>query len=89
MQVTLDEIRVNAIFAALHEREHRLSRELARLTAQPATRNREYAMDCVAMAIQHCYLARRDLTAALPAETPLVAIEEPWTESEMAWAAGR
>jgi hypothetical protein len=66
VRVTLDEVRLNAIFAALHEREHRLAVELARLTRQPESKDREFAMDCVAMGIQHCYLARMELTAAIP-----------------------
>lgn len=66
VNVTLDELRLNAIFAALYEREHRLALELAHLTGQPESRDREFAMDCVALAIQHSYLARRDLTAAIP-----------------------
>lgn len=66
VRVTLDEIRLNAIFAALDERQQRLGRELARLTTQRPSPSREYAMDANAMALEHTYLARMELTAAIP-----------------------
>lgn len=65
VNVTLDELRLNAIFAALHEREFRLGAELSRLTRQPESQDRTYAMDCVTMAIEHSFMTRRDLTAAI------------------------
>lgn len=64
--VTLDEVRINAVLAALHEREHRLVVELAGLAKHPPSSGREFAMDCVAMGIQHASLARKTITDAIP-----------------------
>ena len=73
VNVTLDEIRLNATLAALYERKTKLTAELAVLRTQPESVDRDYAMDCVAMALQHTLLAVRELTVAIPDPEPLYA----------------
>jgi hypothetical protein len=44
--VTLSEVDINAIGAALDERSKRLAHEYARLVAQPESQDRNFALDC-------------------------------------------
>ena len=73
VNVTLDEIRLNATLAALYDREAKLRAELSVMQGQPESIDRDYAMDCVAMALRHTLLAVRDLTVAIPDREPLYA----------------
>jgi hypothetical protein len=83
INVTLDEVRLNATLAALHERESKLTAELAVLRTQPESQDRDFAMDCVAMMLQHTLLARAELTVSIP--EPI----EGWAPGELVEAYGR
>ena len=63
--VTLSEMDINAIGAALDERSARLSRELKRLRTQPESMNRDYAIGCNEDAVRDTIRARLRILAAV------------------------
>ena len=76
--VTLSEMDINAIGAALDERSTRLSRELVRLRSQPESLSRDYAIGCNTDAIRDTIRARLRILAA---------VEEPEYPEDMTFAA--
>jgi hypothetical protein len=64
-QVKLDELEINAIGAALDERNLRLSYQLGVMNLQPQTPTRDFAMECVRDAIRDVLRARHAILAAV------------------------
>ena len=86
--VTLDELAVNAITAALDERANRLTARLASLSEQPKSSSRDFAMDTVRLAIGQTLRARIEIASALDEpDYPGDMTFATWTETEQraAW----
>jgi hypothetical protein len=75
--VTLSELDINAIGAALDERSQRITVELEWLRKMSQTSSRDYAIDCNLMALRHIASARLAILAA---------VEEPEYPAEMTFA---
>lgn len=63
---TLDSLALNATLAALDERSSRLARERVALLEQPATRSRDFALECSADAIRDTERARLAFARQVP-----------------------
>lgn len=64
--VTFDELEFNAVAAALDDRVNRMSAQLARLSEQPKSQSRDFAIDATREAIRHALRAQLDLAASVP-----------------------
>jgi hypothetical protein len=64
--LTLDELQVNAIRAALDDRVRSLSRTFADLKEQRDSMSNRFALECTEMAIRHATLAQLTIDTALP-----------------------
>lgn len=99
-RLTLSELELNAIGAALDERSQRLSRAMVTLRQQPESPSREYALDCNRMALQQTIRTRLVIAAAIeepdpewPADATFQVYEGMddyggWTEAEKRLAVG-
>lgn len=79
--VTLDELAVNAITAALDERVSRLTEQLARISNQPKSASRDFAADTLRMALGQALRTRIDIATALddpeyPADMTVVHLDQ-------------
>ena len=90
--IFLDEIETNAGTAALLERSQRLGRAIGRLITQPASEDRDFALDANRQALRHTELALQRMGRSLPEPADLNPYPEPfagWQEAELAEAFGR
>lgn len=65
LTVTLDELAVNAITAALDARVSLLTEQLARISAQPKTASRDFTCDTLRLALGQALRTRIDIATQM------------------------